>query len=115
MPKRKRSAAEMELEAAAGAAPEGFLLRLYIAGASSRSGHAIKNIQRICEKYLQGQYSLEVVDLYQQPARASEGQVLAAPTLVKEQPQPPRRMVGDMSDEAKVLTGLGLKSVAAGA
>jgi len=87
---------------------EGYLLRLYIAGASNRSARALTNIQRICEKYLDGQYKLEVVDLYQQPQRAAEGQVLAAPTLVKQEPLPPRRMVGDMSNEQSVLNGLGL-------
>lgn len=88
--------------------PEGYLLRLYIAGATPRSARAVSNIKKICEKYLRGRYDLEVVDLYQQPERAADGQVLAAPTLVKEEPQPPRRLIGDLSDEGRVLVGLGL-------
>ena len=88
--------------------PVGFVLKLYVAGATSKSSLAIQNIQRICEEHLAGQYKLEIVDLYQQPAEAARGQVLAAPTLVREECSPPRRMVGDMSDEARVLAGLGL-------
>jgi circadian clock protein KaiB len=90
------------------ATAQAFVLRLYIAGASPRSSRALQNIQRICEKHLQGQYELEVVDLYQQPARAAEGQILAAPTLVRETPEPTRRLVGDMSSEPSVLKGLGV-------
>jgi circadian clock protein KaiB len=107
---RSRSKADNTagFERSAGIRTQGYMLRLYIAGASSRSARAIKNIQKICEKHLAGQYQLEVVDLYQQPARAAEGQVLAAPTLVKEEPSPARRLVGDLSDEVRVLAGLGL-------
>jgi circadian clock protein KaiB len=93
--------------------PRGYLLRLYIAGATPRSARAVSNIRKICEKHLQGRYDLEVVDLYQQPGRAADGQVLAAPTLVKEEPQPPRRMIGDLSDEGRVLVGLGLDAAPA--
>ena len=108
-----RADATREFERAGNGAG-GYLLRLYIAGATNRSAKALKNIQRICDKYLAGRYTLEVVDLYQQPEQAMKGQVLAAPTLVKQEPLPPRRMVGDMSNENSVLAGLGLGSRVAG-
>jgi circadian clock protein KaiB len=86
----------------------GYCLRLYITGATPRSTRAVHSIQRICERYLAGQYTLEVVDLFEHPDRAAPAQVIAAPTLVKETPAPVRRFVGDLSDERRVLGGLGL-------
>ena len=98
-----------EFEEAIRKAHEGFYqLRLYVSGSSPRSSKAVANITSICEEYLAGRYTLEVVDLYQQPGLASEANVLAAPTLVKEQPQPVRRLVGDMSDEDRVLISLNI-------
>ena len=70
---------------------------------------AVTNIKRICESKLHGHYSLEIVDIYQQPRLAQSNQIVAAPTLLKKSPLPLRRLIGDMSDEAKVLSGLDLK------
>jgi len=78
------------------------LFRLYIAGSSERSLRAVKKIKEICEKELQGEYTLEIIDLYQQPARAFTDQIIAAPTLVRRLPEPVR-LVGDLSDDAKVM------------
>jgi circadian clock protein KaiB len=82
--------------------PEGHLFRLYIAGSSQRSLRAVRKIKEICEKELHGLYTLEIIDLYQQPARAIADQIVAAPTLVRRLPEP-IRLVGDLSDDAKVL------------
>src|SRR5579862_3700845 len=82
--------------------PQGHLFRLYIAGSSQRSLRAVKRIKEICEKELPGLYTLEIIDLYQQPARAIAYQIVAAPTLVRRLPEP-IRLVGDLSDEGKVL------------
>jgi len=68
----------------------------------------VRNVTRLCEEHLQGNYELEVVDLYQQPELAAEHQLLAAPTLIKMLPLPARRMIGDMSDSGRVLAGLGI-------
>jgi len=78
------------------------LFRLYIAGSSERSLRAVKKIKEICEQELQGSYTLEIIDLYQQPARAISDQIIAAPTLVRRLPEP-IRLVGDLSDDAKVM------------
>lgn len=82
--------------------PQGHLFRLYIAGSSQRSMRAVKRIKEICEKELPGLYTLEIIDLYQQPARAFADQIVAAPTLVRRLPEPVR-LVGDLSNEEKVL------------
>lgn len=87
-----------------------YVLRLYVIGSSSRSISAINNIKKICEEYLHGRYELEVVDLYQQPQLASGEQILASPTLIKKLPPPLRRIIGDMSNEERVLVGLDLRS-----
>lgn len=84
----------------------GFLLKLFIAGMSSRSVSAIHSIKRICDQHLNGHYKLEIVDLYRQPHRAQKDQIIAAPTLVKEKPLPVRRIVGSMTDEERVMIGL---------
>jgi circadian clock protein KaiB len=75
--------------------------RLYIAGSSERSLRAVKKIKEICENELQGLYTLEIIDLYQQPARAIADQIVAAPTLVRRLPEPVR-LVGDLTDDSKV-------------
>jgi len=89
-----------------------YILRLYITGATSRSVLAISNLKKICEEYLEGQYELEVIDLYQNPLAAKEEQIIAAPTLIKKLPLPFRRIIGDMSNEEKVLVGLDLRRLA---
>jgi circadian clock protein KaiB len=86
-----------------------YVLRLYVAGTRSASLRAVANIKRICERHLPGRYRLDVVDLYQQPARAKEDEVVAAPTLVRTEPGPIQRIVGDLSDERRVLAGLGIR------
>jgi circadian clock protein KaiB len=84
----------------------GFLLKLYVTGPTPASTRALANIKRICEKHLRGRYKLEVIDIYQNPELAREHQILAAPTLIKMLPLPIRRLIGDMSQEDRVLAGL---------
>jgi circadian clock protein KaiB len=86
-----------------------YLLRLYVTGQTPRSVKSVDNLKRFCEQHLQGQYNMEVIDIYQQPALASENQIIAAPTLIKSLPLPLRRLVGDFSNPDRVLLGLGLK------
>ena len=87
---------------------EVYILQLFITGASPNSLRAIANLKEICEKYLKGNYELEIIDVYQQPLIAQSEQVIALPMLIKMSPSPVRRLVGDMSDTGKVLRGLGL-------
>jgi circadian clock protein KaiB len=86
-----------------------YVLRLYVAGMSPKSVQAIDNIKRICEEYLPGKYQLEVIDIYQYPIFAKDGQIVAAPTLVKELPPPLRKLIGSMADTERVLVGMDLK------
>ena len=88
-----------------------YILRLYITGATIRSSLAITNLKKICDEYLEGRYELEVIDLYQKPCLAKDEQIIATPTLIKKLPLPFRRIIGDMSNEEKVLMGLDLKKV----
>jgi circadian clock protein KaiB len=83
-----------------------YCLRLYIAGTTVHSIHAIENIKRICEDYLQGRYELEVIDVYQQLREGKQEHILAVPTLIKRLPLPLQRIIGDMSKTEKVLVGL---------
>ena len=84
----------------------GYVLRLFVTGASPNSSRAIANLKEICEKYLPGKYELEIVDVYQQPLIAENEQIIALPLLIKKSPSPEKRMIGDMSDIEKVLRGL---------
>ena len=85
-----------------------FQLRLFVAGASPNSTRAISNLKDICEKHLKGNYELEIIDVYQQPLIAESEQIIALPLLIKKRPGTERRLIGDMSDNDKVLRGLGL-------
>jgi circadian clock protein KaiB len=86
-----------------------YVLRLYVTGMTPRSQRAIENLRRTCEEHLKGRYELEVVDVYQHPTLAEGEQIIAAPTLVKVLPLPLRRLVGDLSDQGRVLLGLDLR------
>ncbi len=91
------------------AGKERYVLRLYVTGATPRSLRAIENIKHICEEHLKGRYSLQVIDVYQQPVLAKGEQIIAAPTLVKQLPVPLRRFIGDMANTDRILLGLDLR------
>lgn len=84
-------------------------LRLYIAGQTVKSVTALQNLKKYCEEHLQGQYTIEVIDLLQQPQLAEGDQIFAVPTLVKKVPEPVRKIIGDLSNEEKVLVGLDIR------
>jgi circadian clock protein KaiB len=84
-------------------------LRLYIAGNTPKSVLALKNLKKYCEKHLKGLYVIEVVDLLKNPQLAAGDQILAVPTLVKKVPEPVRKIIGDLSNETKVLVGLDIR------
>ncbi len=86
-----------------------YVLRLYITGATTLSRRAILNISALCRDHLEGRYDLEIIDIHQKPSLAKDEQILAAPTLIKKLPLPLRRLIGDLSDQEKVLFGLNLK------
>ena len=86
-----------------------YILRLYITGATHHSMLAVKNIKFICEKYLSGDYSLEIIDVYQKLDTAMSEDIIAAPTLIKFSPEPVRKLIGDLSNTNKVLAALGLR------
>ncbi len=87
---------------------ERYVLRLFVAGMTTRSARAVRNIRSICDEQLAGRFDLEVIDLYQQPVMARDEQVIAAPTLVRKLPLPVRRVIGDLSERDLVLQGLGI-------
>lgn len=84
-------------------------LTLYLAGETAGSRRALRAIERLCETHLAGAYTLETIDLREQPDRADQDQILAVPTLVRRHPPPLRKIIGDLSNTAQVLRGLGLE------
>lgn len=98
-PSRSTEAAEWEL-------------RLYIAGETARCMSAFANLQRICEENLKGRYRIEVIDLLRNPMLSRGDQILAIPTLVRKLPTPVKKIIGDLSNEDRVLVGLDLRPVA---
>ena len=85
-----------------------YVLKLYVAGTSRKSLRAMQNLKKVLDEELAGRYELEIIDIYQQPIFAKNGQIVAAPTLIKELPPPLRKLVGDLSNTEKVLAGLDL-------
>ena len=84
-------------------------LRLYIAGNTPKSVTALSNLKKYCEEHLKGQYKIEVIDLLVDPQLAAGDQILAIPTLVRKVPVPIRKIIGDLSNEEKVLVGLNIR------
>ncbi len=88
---------------------DNYELRLYVAGQTPRSLEAFANLKKICEEYLQGRYTIEVIDLLENPKLAAGDKILAIPTLVRKLPEPIRKIIGTLSDTERVLIGLDLR------
>jgi circadian clock protein KaiB len=91
-----------------------YILRLYVTGKTPNSIRAIAGIKEVCDEFLPGQYQLQVVDIYQQPALAEGDHIMVAPTLVRRAPGPLRRLIGNLCDRDRLLAGLELQPVAGG-
>ena len=88
-----------------------YVLRLYVAGSTPRSVRAIQNIRKVCEEHLAGRFDLQIIDIHQQPALVKDGQIIAAPTLVRELPPPLRKYIGDLADPERVLLSLDISPI----
>jgi circadian clock protein KaiB len=100
---------ELSAQPRQGPTQESYLLRLYVSGMTPNSLRAIDNVRKLCAEYLAGQHDLEIIDIYQQPALAKQGKIVVAPTLVKEQPLPTCRIVGNFSQLERILRELGVR------
>jgi circadian clock protein KaiB len=98
-----------EVESLKGGEDEVWELRLYIAGKGAKSVAAFTNLKKLCEEHLPGRYSIEVIDLVEQPQLAAGDQIVAIPTLVRKLPEPLRKIVGDLSNTERTLVGLQLR------
>jgi circadian clock protein KaiB len=109
MKTKKTHRASKAFEKAVAARPTGkYVLRLYVAGATDRSRRAVLRARQLCETELKGNCELEVIDVYQQPILARNGQIAATPTLVREFPRPVRRLIGNLSNTSGLYVGLDL-------
>jgi circadian clock protein KaiB len=88
---------------------ERWTLKLYVAGQSPKSSAAFENLKHVCEERLKGRYTIEVIDLLENPRLAKDDQILAIPTVVRRLPPPVRRVIGDLSNTDRVLVGLDLR------
>jgi circadian clock protein KaiB len=105
----RRVDATRAFEKALATAPTGrYVLRLYVAGATYRSRHALLRVRQLCETELKDNFELEVIDVYQQPILARDGQIIATPTLVREFPRPVRRFIGNLATTTGLFVGLDL-------
>jgi circadian clock protein KaiB len=91
------------------AGPEVWSLRLYVAGQSPKSLHAIANLKNLCEEHLAGRYEIEIIDLVEHPSLARGDDILAIPTLVRRLPPPLRKVIGDLSNTERVIAGLSMQ------
>ena len=89
--------------------PEAWNLRLYVAGMTPRAVAAFDNLKKICEEHLAGRYDIEVIDLLENPKLAVGDQIVAVPTMVRKLPPPMKKIIGDLSNEERVLVGLDLR------
>ena len=99
----------MSTKGKAAAATEKWQLRLYTAGQTPKSLAAFRNLKKVCEEHLPGQYEIEVIDLLVNPRLAKDHQIVAIPTLVRKLPNPIRKIIGDLSDVERTLVGLELR------
>jgi circadian clock protein KaiB len=111
MPPRAKSVPKMAADKKTAIAEETarWDLRLYVAGQTPRAVTAFANLKRICDEHVPGRYNIEVVDLLKNPQLAKGDQIVAVPTLVRKLPEPVRKIIGDLSDNVRVLVGLDLR------
>ena len=83
---------------------------MYVAGQTPKSLAAFDNLKKLCQERLEGRYSIEVVDLLENPRLARDDEIVAIPTLVRKLPPPIRKIIGDLSNTERVLVGLNLIS-----
>src|SRR4030042_1055427 len=107
--KRGKTSTEEVEKAAARRDRAKYVLRLYVTGMTPKSTRAIANVRQLCEKYLEGRYELDVIDIYQQPKLAKGEQFMTPPPPIKNPPLPLRKLIGDMSDTERFLVGIDLK------
>lgn len=107
--KRKASTTEVFAKSLLKSPKDRYDLRLYVTGMTPRSTEAVASIKAICEEHLKGRYDLSIIDIYQHPTLAKDEQIIAVPTLVKKLPVPLRHLIGNLSDEGRVLLGLDLR------
>jgi len=88
---------------------EGYSLRLYVAGQTPKSITAIANLKKICDEHLPGRYQIEIIDVMKDPALAMRHQIVAIPTLIRQLPEPLKRIIGDLSNTERVLVGLDIR------
>ena len=93
------------------AAKEDWILRLYVAGQTQNSLAAFANLKKICETHLGGRYRIEVIDLLKNPQLAKDHQIIAVPTLIRQLPEPVKKIIGNLSNTEKVLVGLDIRMV----
>src|SRR5580700_2458930 len=91
--------------------PKVWKLKLYVAGQTLKSIRAFANLKTLCEKHLKGRYRIEVIDLLENPEMARGDQIVAVPTLVRDLPNPVRKIIGDLSDTERTLIGLALQPI----
>jgi circadian clock protein KaiB len=108
MKKARRSKSGPPKKKPADARSGRWTLRLYIAGETPKAVAALHNLKLICEEQLKGRYSIQVINLLENPRLARDNQILAVPTLVRKLPIPVRKIIGDLSDRERVLVGLDL-------
>jgi circadian clock protein KaiB len=89
--------------------PDKWILRLYVAGNTARGSSALRNLEAVCQEHLPGRYKIEVVDLLKQPQLARGDQIVALPTLVRRLPPPMKKIIGDLSNQERLLVGLDLR------
>jgi circadian clock protein KaiB len=106
---RNTATTHRELKPVGDGAAERWDLRLYVAGESERSRLAIRNLEKICETHIHESYTIEVIDLLKNPGLARGDQIVAVPALVRKLTEPMRKIIGDLSNEDRVLVGLDLR------
>jgi circadian clock protein KaiB len=114
MPTRTKAKTRARPAKKATARKKTWALRLYVAGQTPKSIAAFINLKKICEEHLAGQYSIQVIDLLLKPQLARGDQIIAVPTLVRELPEPVRKIIGDLSNTERVLVGLDLRPTGLG-
>ena len=105
MPKKSKT----DTTAPPSPSPESWNLRLYVAGMTPRAVTAFDNLKKLCEVHLAGRYDIEVIDLLKNPKLAAGDQIVAVPTMVRKLPPPMKKIIGDLSNEERVLVGLDLR------
>lgn len=81
-----------------------YVFRLFISSDHTTAEKTLNSIHQLLEQGLDTPYTLKVIDVKKNPEQAVIHQIVITPTLIRVEPKPVKRIVGQFDDLSRVLS-----------